>query len=173
MKMFDARDHRHIEHKNDDRSRRNDRPAQQSKLGLLRPSHHLPKRSLLARREVVSGLAELSGRKTIRYRQRTALVGFQGNLLGQHDVARDEMIVRHEAPARSRLASVVQLVDVRSHGVAYPVPLSGVAACDLEIVVRVVLRQLLGRQPFPQELTAANLDCTWALIPIAKGSRPA
>lgn len=72
-----------------------------------------------------------------------------------------------------RPASVVQLVDVRSDRVAYPVSLSGVAACDLEIVVRIVQRQLLGRQPFPQEFAAAELDCTWALIPIAKGSRPA
>jgi hypothetical protein len=53
------------------------------------------------------GLAELSRRKVIRHRQRAALVGFQGNLLGQHDVARDKMIVRYEAPARSRPASVV------------------------------------------------------------------
>jgi hypothetical protein len=119
------------------------------------------------------GLAKLFGRKAIRHRQRAALVGFQGYLLGQHDVARDEMIVRYEAPARSRLASIVQLVDVRSHGVAYPVSLSGVAACDLEIVVRIVLRQLLGRQPFSQEFATAELDCTRALIPIAKSSRPA
>ena len=109
------------------------------------------------------GLAELFGRKVICHRQHTALVGFQGNLLGQHDVARDEVIVRYEAPARLRPASVVQLVDVRSDGVAYQVSLSGVAACDLEIVVRIVQRQLLGRQPFPQEFAAAELDCTWAL----------
>lgn len=118
-------------------------------------------------------LAELFGRKVIRHRQRAALVGLQGNLLGQHDVARNEVIVRYEAPARLRPASVVQLVDVGSHGVDYPVSLSGVAACDLEIVVRIVQRQLLGRQPFPQEFAAAQLDRTWALIPIAKDSRPA
>lgn len=116
-------------------------------------------------------LAELFGRKVICHRQRTALVGFQGNLLGQYDVARDEVIVGYEAPARLRPASVVQLVDVRSDGVAYPVSLSGVAACDLEIVVLIVLRQLRGREPFSQELEAAQLASTGALTPIAKGSR--
>ena len=37
MTMFDARDHPRIEHKSGDRSR-HDRPAQQSKLGGIRPS---------------------------------------------------------------------------------------------------------------------------------------
>jgi hypothetical protein len=43
----------------------------------------------------------------MRHRQRTPLVGFQGDLLGEHDVARDEIILRHEAPARFRQAIVV------------------------------------------------------------------
>jgi hypothetical protein len=55
--------------------------------------------------------------------------------------------------------------------VAYPVSLAGVAADDLEISVRVILRQLLLRKPFPQELEAAQLAFTGALVPIAKGSR--
>jgi hypothetical protein len=52
-------------------------------------------------------VAELSGRKVIRHRQRAPLVGFQGNLLRQHDVARDEIILRYEAPANPRSASGV------------------------------------------------------------------
>jgi len=55
----------------------------------------------------------------------------------------------------------------------YPVSFSRAAACDLEIAVLVVLRQLLGRQPFPQEVPTAQLAFPWELIPIAKGSRPA
>jgi hypothetical protein len=51
--------------------------------------------------------AESSGRKVTRHRQRTSLVGFQGNLLGEHNVAGDETILRHEAPAHFRQASVV------------------------------------------------------------------
>jgi hypothetical protein len=58
-------------------------------------------------RRLVDWLAKLSRRKIVRSRQRAALVGFQGNLLGQHDVARDEMIFRHEAPALSRQAGIV------------------------------------------------------------------
>src|ERR1700722_12494512 len=37
--------------------------------------------------------------------------------------------------------------------------------------MRVILRQLLLRKPFPQELEAALLPCTRAEIPLAKGSR--
>jgi hypothetical protein len=46
-------------------------------------------------------------KKFVRQRQRTPLVGFQGNLLGQHNVARDQMIARQEAPARSRQGRIV------------------------------------------------------------------
>jgi hypothetical protein len=46
-----------------------------------------------------------------------------------------------------------------------------VAADDLEIFVRLKLRQLLLRKPFPQELEAALLPGTRAQIPLAKGSR--
>jgi hypothetical protein len=52
-------------------------------------------------------LAKLSRRKVVRDRQRASLVRFQGNLLGQHDVLRDQMIIRHEAPARSRQGGIV------------------------------------------------------------------
>ena len=121
--------------------------------------------------QLVDWLAELSRRKVVCRRQRIPLVGFQGNLLGQHDVARDEMIVRHEAPARSRQAGIVQLEDVRSLAGAYPVSVAGVTAGDLEIFVRVILRQLLLRKPFSQELEAAQLACAGALVPIVKGSR--
>ena len=57
---------------------------------------------------------------------------------------------------------------------AYAVSLAGVAADDLEIGVRVILRQLLLRKPFPQELEAVLLACAWAEIPIdiSKCSRP-
>lgn len=62
MTMFDARDHRRIEHKSGDRSR-HDRPARQSKLGRIRPSRPLWNRSLLARYEVVSGCPSYLGVK--------------------------------------------------------------------------------------------------------------
>jgi hypothetical protein len=81
------------------------------------------------------------------------------------------MFTRHEAPARSGQCVIAQLEDIRSIAVAYAVSLAGVAADDLEIFMRVILRQLLLRKPFPQELEAALLPCTRAEIPLAKGSR--
>ena len=61
----------------------------------------------IASEPLLDAYSQLSGRKGIRHRQRVPLVGFQSNLLGQHDVARDEIIPRHEAPASPRSASVV------------------------------------------------------------------
>ena len=52
-------------------------------------------------------LAGLFNRKVSRHRQRAPLVGFQGDLLGQHDVTCYEIVFRYEAPARSRPASAV------------------------------------------------------------------
>jgi hypothetical protein len=54
--------------------------------------------------------------------------------------------------------------------VVYAVSLAGVAADDLEISVRGILRQLLLRKPFPQELEAALLSYTGTEIPLAKAS---
>jgi hypothetical protein len=56
---------------------------------------------------LVGWLAKLSRRKVIRHCQRTPFIGFQGNLLREHDVPRDEMMVRREAPAYSWQAAVV------------------------------------------------------------------
>ena len=81
------------------------------------------------------------------------------------------MIVGDKTPARRYSASIIQLVDVRAHSLAYAVSLVRVAADDLEIIVRIVLGKLLRRQPFPQELPAAQLPRTWALITIPKGPR--
>src|SRR5712671_1150071 len=55
----------------------------------------------------------------------------------------------------------------------YPISPAGVAADDVEIFVRVILRQLLLRQPLLQQIKAALLDGTGTKIPIAKGSRRA
>jgi hypothetical protein len=46
-----------------------------------------------------------------------------------------------------------------------------VAADDFKIFMRVVLRQLLLRKPFPQELEAALLPCAGTEIPLSKTSR--
>jgi hypothetical protein len=85
-------------------------------------------------------LFELSERKAFRHRQGSPLIGFQGNLLCQHDIASDEIVLGHKTPTNSRAAGIVNLVDISSHTVPYPVSLSAVAADDVEIAVPIVLR---------------------------------
>jgi len=46
-----------------------------------------------------------------------------------------------------------------------------VAANDLEICLRIKLRQLLLRKPFPQKFEATLLPYARAQTPLAKGSR--
>jgi hypothetical protein len=116
-------------------------------------------------------VAKLSRRKPVGFFQRAPLVGFQGNLLSQHDVACDQVFIRHETQPRCRPGVIVELDDVRFIAVAYAIALAAVAADDLEIIVRVELRQLLLRKPFSQQLEAALLPCTGALIPLLKSSR--
>src|SRR4029079_5271545 len=77
----------------------------------------------------------LSGQKIVCYRQGAQLVGFQRDLLGQHDIAGDEIIFGHEAPAGSRPTCAVKLIDIRSRAMAYPVALSAMAARHVEILV--------------------------------------
>ena len=89
-------------------------------LALVRERQSIPSISRRRRRAVGSRQAQRIGAakskswwpnylgvKVIRHRQRAPLVGFQGNLLRQHDVARDEIILRYEAPANPRSASGV------------------------------------------------------------------
>jgi hypothetical protein len=78
--------------------------------------------------------------KSIRHRQHATLVSLQGNLLCQHDVARDKRSVWHKTPASSRVARLINLVNVHRGAMAYPVSLSAVAAGDVEIDLRVILR---------------------------------
>src|SRR5260370_38197290 len=83
--------------------------------------------------------------KFVRHGQRATLVGLQRNFLRQHDVACDEMTFGCKTPTNTRTAGAVELVDVHRGAVANPVSLSAVAAGDLKIAVRVILRELLRR----------------------------
>ena len=51
--------------------------------------------------------SKLSRRKFVSHRQRAPLVRFQGDFLGQHDVARDERIFEHKAPAQSPQTGII------------------------------------------------------------------
>ena len=83
--------------------------------------------------------------KSVRHGQRATLVGLQRNFLCQHDVACDEVTFGRKTPANTRAAGAVELVDVHRGAVANPVSLSAVAAGDLKIAFRVILRELLRR----------------------------
>src|ERR1700676_3413134 len=93
--------------------------------------------------------------KFVRHGQRPTLVGLQRNFLCQHDVACDEISFGRKAQTNTRTAGAVELVDVHRGAVANPVSLSAVAAGDLKIAFRVILRELLRREPFLQQPEAA------------------
>ena len=81
----------------------------------------------------------------VRHGQRATLVGLQRDFLRQHDIACDEMTFGRKTPTNTRTAGAVELVDVHRGAVANPVSLSAVAAGDLKIAIRVILRELLRR----------------------------
>src|SRR5260370_12746237 len=83
--------------------------------------------------------------KFVRHGQRATLVGLQRNFLRQHNVACDEITFGRKAPTDTRTAGAVELVDVHRDAVANPVSLSAVAAGDLKIAFRGILRELLRR----------------------------
>src|SRR5258706_4246255 len=84
-------------------------------------------------------------KKLVRHVQRATLVGLQRNFLRQHDVACDEITVGRKAPTNTWTAGAIELVDVHRRAVANPVSLSAMAAGDLKIARRVILRELLRR----------------------------
>jgi hypothetical protein len=84
------------------------------------------------------------------HQQRGSFVGLQRNLLRQHAVAGDEIVFRHKTPAGQLAAGRVQLEDIDADAMTYPISLSAVAAGDVEIPVRVMLRQVFSRKPLLQ-----------------------
>ena len=85
------------------------------------------------------------------YGERAALVGFKGDLLRQHDIARDEIAIRNEAPFADLVARVAEFLDVRLGAVVYPIARPGIAADDVEISESLVARALLRREPLLQQ----------------------
>ena len=85
------------------------------------------------------------GQETVRHRQSAKLIRLQGNLLSEHDIARDEITNGHKAPANSGATSGVDLMYVRHGAVVNTISASTVATDDIEISVGVELGTLLGR----------------------------
>jgi hypothetical protein len=94
--------------------------------------------------------------KSIRHRQGSKLICLQGYFLGQHDVARDEMARRYEAPTSYWPAAPVHLVDICRYPAMDAIPLAALAADYVEPAFGIELRALLGRKPLPKKHLAAS-----------------
>jgi hypothetical protein len=84
------------------------------------------------------------------------LVRFQGNLLSKHDISRYEPVSRQETPTHFGSACVVELINILSHAVIYPISPPAVATDDFKIVLIVKLGSLIWREPFSQKPPAAS-----------------
>ena len=91
------------------------------------------------------GTHTLGGQLLIRHRQHGEFVRFQSNLLGEHDVARDQTTKGHKTPANFGATSGVDLTHVRHDAIVDTVTLSAVAADNIEISFGVKLGALFGR----------------------------
>src|SRR4029450_4806362 len=87
----------------------------------------------------------------MRYRERAALVGFKGDLLCQHDIPRDEVAIRNEAPFADVVARAAEFLDVGLRAMVYSIARPGVAAGDVEISESLVAGALLRREPTLQQ----------------------
>ncbi len=83
--------------------------------------------------------------------KRAALIGFKGDLLRQHDIARSEVALRNETPFADEVARAAEFLDVGLRAMMYPIAGPGLAAGDLEISETVVAGALLRREPALQQ----------------------
>src|SRR4029453_4989218 len=89
--------------------------------------------------------------RAVGYGERAALVGFKGDLLRQHDVARAEAAIGNEAPFADMVARVAEFLDVRLGAMMDPIARPGIAAEDVEISEPLIARALLRREPLLQQ----------------------
>ncbi len=90
--------------------------------------------------------------EAVGYRERAALVGLEGDLLCQHDIARGEIAIRDEAPFADLVPRVAKLLDVGLGAVVYPakrVPVS--LPMTSKLSVPLVAGSLLRREPVLQQ----------------------
>ena len=86
-----------------------------------------------------------SGRETVGGRKRCALVRFKGNLLGEHDIAFNEITFGNKTPADPGHAVFVELFDVCRRSLPDAIRLSRMATNDVEVTERVILGSLIWR----------------------------
>src|SRR5262249_25642379 len=91
------------------------------------------------------------GPKPQRHLHCAFLVCLKSDLLRQHDVARGEAALGHEAPAAYRPSLCIQLVDILLLPFLDAVALAGLGTDDFEPSVLLILDDLLGGEPFFQE----------------------
>jgi hypothetical protein len=74
-------------------------------------------------------------RRRIRYLDRLGLEQFEGEFLGEHDVAHWKLPLRSEAEATRASVRVIQTLDIQDVPVSNAISRAGVATDDLEIIV--------------------------------------
>ena len=120
-----------------------------------------------------SRLFEARQGKRIGNCQNAPLIVFQGDFLRKHDVACYEAETGRKTQADTQSTEIIQLVDISLRTQADPVPFARVAPHDFEIFVLVILFQLIGREPFPQQPAATQFDSARPIGPFAKFPRTA
>ena len=100
--------------------------------------------------------------EAVGHRECAPLVGFQGDFLRQHDVARGQIAVWQKTPSADRLAGTVELRDVHLTGAVDAVNASAVATDHLEIPAFLITTKLCFGQPFLEksQTTSFNFAAT-------------
>jgi hypothetical protein len=96
-----------------------------------------------------------------RYLHRLLFVGFESDLLREHDVTRGKKTKRHKAQAANRLSVFVELEYVLLIALLNAIALAGLRPNGLESFILLVLRELRGGEPFAQEGKGLALG-SWA-----------
>ena len=91
-------------------------------------------------------------RRSICHRERAALVGFESNLLGQHDISRDEISVWYKAPAANGQTDIVEFLDVHLHAVVDTVDSPTIATDNIKMPMLLIRRELFRGEPILQQL---------------------
>ena len=91
------------------------------------------------------------------YRKGAALIGFERDFLRQHDIARDKVAIRNEAPFADMVTRAVELLDIRLRAVMDPIARTGVAPDDIEISEALIAGTLLGREPALEQRLRSRL----------------
>ena len=99
--------------------------------------------------------------------QSALLIRFQRYLLREHNVARNEIAFRYEAPSLPRSAIAIEFDNIRAYTVLDAIFKPAITSDDLKVIVAIKLLPLLWRKPFAQENDPAGCPILKPLPPPA------